>query len=251
MKIGCLLSVREKATRLPGKVLLDFAGKPLTLTLLERLTMANNVDKVILSTSLHPDDNVLVKLAEDNGFSTFRGSAEDKLDRYFQTAIHYNLNAVIIVDGDDPFCFPESIEMVSQALRQRDVDCVYITGLPLGAAASGLTTSALKKVMKIKDEIDTEVWGGYFIGSGKFNTFEIKVEDPLLMHPEIRLTIDYQEDYEMMVRVLEAFNNRADFTGKDLMDLLVNRQPELVKINMVAQERYLNHLQKSAPIKFK
>ncbi len=251
MKIGCLLSVREKATRLPGKVLLDVAGKPLTARLLERLSMAKNIDRVILSTSTHPDDEVLVRLAEMEGFESYRGSEDDKLERYFQTAEHYGLDAVIIVDGDDPFCFPEGIDMVASALREERADCVYLSGLPLGAASTGLTTDALNRVLKMKDECDTEVWGGYFIGSGRFSSHEIRIDDPLLFHPEIRMTLDYQEDYDLVLGVVKAFGNRTDFSSRDLMDLLVNRNPELVAINVAAQARYETHLQKCAPVKFK
>lgn|GEM_PF-40853 len=251
MKIGCLLSVREKATRLPGKVLLDVAGKPLTVRLLERLSMAKNVDQVILSTSIHPDDDVLIHLAEQEGFASFRGSENDKLLRYHDTAKYYNLDSVIIVDGDDPFCFPETIDMVAVALRQGNVDCVYLSGLPLGAAATGLTTDALLQVLDMKDESDTEVWGGYFIGSARFRTKEIGINDPLLNHPEIRLTLDYEEDYELVTNVVRAFGNRTDFSSRELMDLLVNLRPELVMINASAQARYENHLKNSAPVKFK
>jgi len=251
LKIGCLLSVREKATRLPQKVLLDVAGKPLTVRLLERLSMAKKVDQVILSTSTHLDDAVLVDLAQREGFPTFRGSEEDKLDRYYQTALHYGLDAVVVVDGDDPFCFPEGIDLVAGALREGGADCVYLSGLPLGAASTGLTTVALRRVLELKDECDTEVWGGYFIGSGRFKSREIRVDDALLNHPEIRLTLDYQEDYELVTSVVGAFGDRTDFTSRELMDLLVNRQPELTSINREAQRRYESHLQKCAPVKFK
>ncbi len=251
MKIGCLLSVREKATRLPGKVLLDVAGKPLTARLLERLAMAQNIDSVILSTSTNPNDEVLVRLAEQEKFEYYQGSEDDKLDRYFHTAKHYGLDAVIIVDGDDPFCFPEGIDMVASALREKNKDCVYITGLPLGAASTGLTTDALNRVLKMKAECDTEVWGGYFIGSGRFSSHEIRIDDPLLSHPEIRLTLDYQEDYDLIKMVVKAFDNRMNFSSRELMDLLVNRNPELADINAAAQARYESHIQKCASVKFK
>lgn len=251
MKIGCLLSVREKATRLPNKVLLDLAGKPLTARLLERLSMAKGVDQVILSTSTHQDDDVLAHLAEQEGFAAFRGSEEDKLDRYYNTANHYGLDAVVIVDGDDPFCFPEGIDLVAAALRQGAVDCVYVSGLPLGAAGTGLTTDALRRVLALKDAGDTEVWGGYFIGSSHFTSRKIEITDPLFKHPEIRLTLDYQEDYDLVVQVVDAFGGRTDFDSRELMNLLVNEQPNLVAINAAAQQRYESHLQKSAPVKFK
>lgn len=251
MRIGCLLSAREKATRLPGKALLDVAGEPLTVWLLQRMSRAKIVDTVILATSTHPDDQILVDLAEKKGFLVFRGSEADKLDRYYKAAIKYGLDAVIVVDGDDPFCFPEGVDIVAAALREGGTDCVYLSGLPLGAASTGLTTTALERVLRLKDEQDTEVWGGYFIESGRFATRKIQVDDPLLNHPEIRLTLDYGEDYELVKRVVEALGNRVDFSSRELMDVLVNQRPKLALINREAQARYESHIQNSAPVRFK
>lgn len=251
MKIGCLLSVREKATRLPKKVLLDIAGEPLTMRLLQRLSMATEVDQVILSTSVHPDDLVLADLAIKAGFEVFRGSEEDKLDRYYQTALAYDLDAVVIVDGDDLLCFPEGVDLVAQRLREGDVDCVALPGLPLGAASNGLTTDSLKHILELKDESDTEVWGGYFFGSGHFKTDEVQIDNPLWLHPDIRLTLDYADDYKLLTSIINAFEGRTDFSSDELMELLVNDRPELQDINMAAQQKYQAHLSKAAPVKFK
>jgi spore coat polysaccharide biosynthesis protein SpsF (cytidylyltransferase family) len=90
--------------------------------------MAKSIDKVILATSTHPDDQILADLAEKEGFLLFRGSEDDKLDRYHQAAIEYGLDAVIVVDGDDPLCFPEGVDIVAAALREGGADCVYLSG---------------------------------------------------------------------------------------------------------------------------
>lgn len=251
MKVGLLLSVREKSTRLPKKVLLDVAGKPLTAFLLERLKLAREVDCIILSTSTHPDDHILTKIAESEGCFSFKGSEDDKLDRYYQTALNFGLDGVIIVDGDDPFCFPEMVELIARELRKGDADCVYLNGLPIGAASTGLTRDALRRVLEMKDERDTEVWGAYFIGSGRFCTKEIRVNDPLLNHSKIRMTVDYQEDYEFLKQVISAMGLRKDFTSRELMDLLVNKNPKLTNINLGVQAKYERHLSQAAKTKFK
>lgn len=251
MKIGCLLSAREKATRLPHKALLDVGGKPLTARLLERLAMCKGIDKLILATSSHHDDDVLETLAHSGGIDVFRGHPRDKLNRYFHTARFYGLDAVIIVDGDDLFCFPEGVDMVAAELRKGEFDCIYISGLPLGAASTGLTTNALEKVLDLKDEEDTEVWGGYFIGTNYFSSKELQLTDPKLAHPNIRLTIDYPEDYDFACQVQFELNNEYNFSSHDLMDLLVHKKPELCNINKSAAALYEAHIKKSAPVKFK
>ncbi|HAT8721270.1 TPA: hypothetical protein JBA25_14410 [Legionella pneumophila] len=250
MKIGCLLSVREKATRFPKKVLQNINGYTVTECLLKRLSLTKNIDQIIVSTSTNPGDEVLVQLAEANGFSAFRGSEEDKLARYYQTALHYNLDAVVIVDGDDLLCFPEGIDLIAQELRLDIAECIYLESLPLGAASTGLTIKALEKVISLKDENDTEVWGGYFIGSGYFKTKSLAMQDKIFNHPEIRLTLDYEEDYNFLKAVFSYFNC-IDFTSYELMDLLINIKPELVKINEVAQKKYEQHIANAAAVKFK
>lgn len=251
MKIGALLSVREKATRLPGKVLLDLDGTPVTVRLLRRLRQVKGIDQVILATSTHTDDTVLVELAGQSGFDAFRGSEEDKLRRYRDAASHYRLDAVVIVDGDDPLCFPEAVAAVAGELRHGNADCVYITGLPLGAAATGLTRSALERVLELKAENDTEVWGGYFIGSGRFSARELHLDDPLLNHPEIRLTLDYPEDFALIDAVYKEFPGRDDVSGTEIMDLLIHRRPELATVNREAQRKYEEHIARAAPVRFK
>ena len=46
MKIGILLSVREKSSRLPGKVLKKIIDKNVTEHLISRLKMADYVDNI-------------------------------------------------------------------------------------------------------------------------------------------------------------------------------------------------------------
>jgi spore coat polysaccharide biosynthesis protein SpsF (cytidylyltransferase family) len=251
MKIGCLVSVREKATRLPKKVLLDIAGASVAQRLLERMRLARQVDVVILCTSTHRDDEVLVELARAAGFPAFRGSEDDKLDRYAGTCDAFGLDGAMVVDGDDLLCFPELIDAAARELRTGLYDCVYVTGAPLGAVGTGLTAEALRRVNTIKDARDTEVWGGYFIGSGYFKCKEIRVTDPLFHHPEIRLTLDYEEDYRLLVEIFSALGNRLDFASKELMRLLVEERPELVSINASAQAKYTQHLRKATRVKFK
>lgn len=250
MNIACILSVRNKAKRYPGKVLADIAGQPLTNRLLQRLKLAKKPSEIILSTSTNPNDDSLIDIAKAENVGYFQGSEDDKLDRYYHTALKYKLDAMIIVDGDDLLTFAEYIDEIHDALSSGQYDCVQIEGLPLGAYSIGVTTAALQKILKIKDSENTEVWGGYF-RTPYFNTKIIEVTDPLYHHPEIRFTIDYEEDYQLLQAIYAHFGNRNDFTSQELMELLVHEKPELTSINKGAQQKYENHLESSTHVKFK
>jgi spore coat polysaccharide biosynthesis protein SpsF len=84
-----------------------------------------------------------------------------------------------------------------------------------------------------------------------FQSKEICVTDPELNHPRIRLTVDYQEDYDLVTEVIDKLGGRANFSSYELMDLLVNRCPELANLNAIAQIRYEKHLERATPVRLK
>lgn len=252
MRIGALISIRDKSTRFPGKVLKNFQGQSATGHLIDRVKLARGIDAVIISTSVDPRDKIFDGFAAEKGIEVFHGSEDDKLKRYFETADHFGLDGVVIIDGDDILCFPEIIERTAQGLRSKGHQVVFWKDLPLGAASSGLTRAALAKVLEMKDESDTEVWGGYFTKEGLFNLAYIYPEEDILRHPEIRMTLDYEEDLEFFKAVFgDLYPANPNFSSFDVMDLLVNRAPEITRINSAAQARYESNLKKAAPVKFK
>ncbi len=237
MKTAIFLSVREKATRLPKKVLLDIQGKNVTEHLIDRLKTAKSPDMIVLCTSTHPNDTILVEIAEKSGIESFRGSEDDKLDRYLKAADKYDLDFVVIVDGDDIFCDPEYIDKVIDRYAKTGADYITTDGLPLGAAPFGVKVEALRKVCQLKTESDTEVWGGYFTDTGLFKSDLIKAEKAV-RRPDIRLTIDYPEDFMLVNKIFDhLYQPGKIFTLKSLVELLESK-PELLEINKKAQEAY-------------
>lgn len=251
MKIGCLLSIRNKATRLPGKVLHQINGKPIFLHLLERLSRSSEIDEIIVSTSTNDNDSILADIAGKNGYLVYRGSEDDKLKRYYDTMKFHGLDCAIIVDGDDPFCFIEGIDTLCREFKDTNVDAVFLSGVPLGAGSNGFRIEALEKVLKHKIPQDTEVWGGYFLSNPLLTCKQMKLNMPQLREgsEEIRLTIDYPEDMLFAEKIYRYFGNN-DFSSTDLMYLLNKEQPELKTLNSSAQEKYEKHISKAVAVEF-
>src|SRR5258708_13082315 len=99
---------------------------------------------------------------------------------------------MVNVDGDDLFCSEEDIDLTIEAYGRTQYDYISQQGLPLGAACFGIRQRALKTVCELKQELDTEVWGGYFTESGLFQRHLIEVEDPLLHLPAIPITLHFK-----------------------------------------------------------
>lgn len=252
MKIGILLSVREKASRLPGKVIKKIFDKNVTEHLIDRLKMSLLADDVIISTSIDSRDDVFEDIAKKMDVNIYRGSEDDKLQRYYDTAKAFNLDAVIIVDGDDLLCFPEFIDKtIHKIYDEPDYDVIFTKNLPLGAASSGIKVSALEKVLEIKDENDTEVWGGYFTTDNHFKVGYIE-GNGVFNNPNIRMTLDYKEDFHFFETIFETlYIKDKKFSSKNVMKLLTEIDSSICNINKEAQYKYENHISGAAKVKFK
>jgi len=251
MKPAILIAVRMRSTRLPNKAILEIKGKTVTEHLIDRLKTARLPGLIVLCTSTHPEDKILADIAEKNKIEYFRGSEEDKLERFLGAAEKYNVDFIVTVDGDDIFCDPEFIDRTIETFIRTQADYITCKDLPLGAASHGIKVDALRKICKMKNETDTEVYGGYFTETGLFKVETLDVEDPELRHPEIRMTLDYPEDYEFFKAVFEElYTPGRIFTLREILTLS-RKKPYIMEINKYVQEKYLRRIQKQTKIRLK
>ena len=250
MKTAAFITARMKSTRLPKKALLEIKGRTTIEHLIDRVKTAELPDLVVLCTSTHPDDKVLVDVAERNAVEAFRGSPEDKLNRYLQAAKKYGLEFIVNVDGDDILCDPELIDKTIEHYKRTRADCIFWRDFPVGAVPTGIKVEALEKVCQLKEEKDTEVWGGYFTDTSFFRVEHLEAEEDL-KHPEFRLTLDYPEDFEFFTAVFdELYKPGKIIPLKEIVQLL-KRNPKLVEINKRVQKKYEERLKKHPKIRLK
>ena len=81
-----LLTVRTNSTRLPNKCLLKLYNGITTIEYLINRLKNTNID-IILCTSTNENDNILVEIAIKNNILFFRGSENDKLDRWYNCCL--------------------------------------------------------------------------------------------------------------------------------------------------------------------
>ena len=238
MKTGILLSVRNKATRFPGKVLKPFGSTTVTGFLIRRLKESSNTNIVVLATSDDSRDDVLEGIAQSEDTFIFRGSREDKLRRYRDAANHFELDFVVIVDGDDPFVSVDHIDQIITCATKNVVDFVYYKNLPLGATGFGLRQAALISICEDRAESDTEVWGSMFLDDPRFNCAELVETNDALSRPDIRMTLDYPEDYRFFTTVLDGLSKEGkDSSFLSIMEYLA-RKPDVIKINSLVEQQY-------------
>jgi spore coat polysaccharide biosynthesis protein SpsF len=105
-----IIQARMSSSRLPGKVLLDIAGRPMLAHVVERTRRAASVDGVVVATSRDPSDEPIAAFCERNGYDCFRGSLHDVLDRYYQAAQAAQAQVIVRLTGDCPLIDPGVVE---------------------------------------------------------------------------------------------------------------------------------------------
>ena len=96
-------------------------------------------------------------------------------------------------------------------------------------ATYGMKVKALEVVCKIKSIVDTEIWGYLIDRPEIFDIKTIKIADKL-NKPELRLTLDYEEDYELIRNIYDNVPFKKVLNLYDVIDYL-DKNPEIVKIN--------------------
>ena len=114
MSTIALIPARYAATRLPGKVLADIAGKPMLQHVYERTRQAKTVGRVLVAT----DDPRIRETVESFGGEALMTSPHhlSGTDRLAEAAQNLECEVVVNVQGDEPMIEPEVIDTAVQPL---------------------------------------------------------------------------------------------------------------------------------------
>lgn len=229
MKIGFLITARLKSSRLPLKVIKDLNGKTVIERIIDRIKEIKDISEIILCTSTNPQDKPLVDIAKDAGIYYFNGSEEDVLKRLHDAAKFFNLDYFVAITADNPLLSIEYSDRIVDELKKNHFDYVKIEGLPLGSATYAVKVKALETVCEIKNITDTEIWGRLIDRPEIFDVYTIKVEDKL-RRPELRFTLDYDEDYELINNIYSNVKFDKVLNLYNAIDYL-DKNPDISKIN--------------------
>lgn len=250
-RTAIFLSVRDKATRLPGKVMRRIHGKPAVEHLIDRLKLSREADMLVMTTSGNRADDALVALASQCQIGCFRGSEDDKLARYLDAARAFDVGFCVIVDGDDLFADVAFVDQIVRNWRSAKGDYIIVDRLPVGATPFGVSTQALSRAVALKAETNTEVWGGYFTDTGLFDCRALPPQNAALARLDLRMTLDYPEDLAFFIAVFDELYRPGEVFAFDEIVALLERRPDIAAINQGAQHRYEERLRTAPPIRLR
>ncbi|HPG30943.1 MAG TPA: hypothetical protein PKY81_08085 [bacterium] len=243
------ITVRSGSTRLPEKCFLKIKDKSTIEHLITRVKKSKYAKKIILCTTHLEADKKLCEIAERNGINFYQGAIEDKLMRWKNAAEKFGVEFFVTADGDDLFCEPELIDLGFKQYEASNPDFIEGKDLICGSFTYAIKTEALNEVCRIKNTEDTEMMWVYFTQTGKFKTQILEDVPEIFRRPEIRMTLDYEDDFKFFKTIIEHFYKieKKDFSLRDIMDFL-NENPDIIKINQYLQERFLENQKKKTKL---
>ena len=113
-----IIPARYDSVRLPGKALLEIAGKPMICWVVERALAARNVTRAIVAT----DDERILEAVKSAGYEAVMTRADHPsgTDRIAEVAASLDDADIIVnVQGDEPLISPLTIERAVEAIGER------------------------------------------------------------------------------------------------------------------------------------
>ena len=140
-----IIPARYSSTRLPGKALLEIAGKPLILWVAERALAARSVSRAIVAT----DDQRIFNTVQAAGFEAMmtRVDHASGTDRIAEVASDLDAAIIVNVQGDEPLIDPETIDRAVSQLEINPLLLMATTSEPIAEAAEALNPSVVKVVV--------------------------------------------------------------------------------------------------------
>jgi spore coat polysaccharide biosynthesis protein SpsF len=229
-KVVTLIQARVKSTRLPQKVLLPVEDRLLIEHVIDRLKRTRVPDEILICTSTHPDDRVLIEIAGRNKIGWFAGSEEDVLERFIQAAGQTRADVVVRTTGENPLVDPYYLDRAVLEHLEHGAEYTTIEGLPDGVRAEVIDVPALKKAHQMADNPTKSEYMTLYFREDFFKVHIIEAEAGL-RRPQYRLTVDNPQDIELMCEIYKVLYRPGEIIQLEEVIRLLDNHPELVAIN--------------------
>ena len=222
--ILAILQARTSSSRLPGKVLKPLLDKPMLARQIERLKRCRSLDRLIVATSTEQSDDAIVKVAQQEGLETYRGSLNDVLDRYYQAANAYDATWVVRLTADCPLTEPRLVDFMVQLTIDQKCDFAtngLIRSYPRGLDTEVMTISTLEVLWReTTDWQDREhVTPLVYAHPERFRIASLAIEMDL---SALRWTVDYQADFDFVAQIYQAlYPTNPAFGMEDILRYLI------------------------------
>lgn len=241
MKVVAIIQARMTSTRLPGKVLKKVMDKTLLEYQLERVACSKQIDEIIVATTVNKSDDPIVELCNRLDVSTYRGSENDVLSRYYEAAVQSEADVVVRLTSDCPLIDPDIIDQVIEKYLTSDFD--YVSNTQIRTYPRGMDTEVFSaKMLELahlngRKDYEREHVTPYMYLNKDINSVGQLIDRQ--DNNEYRLTVDTPEDLELITKIIkEIYPNDEAYCLNKILKLL-EEKPELTFINQHIEQKKL------------
>jgi len=229
------MQARTGSSRLPGKVLLEVAGEPMLAHQIRRLKRVEELDDIVVATTVDPADDPVAAVAEAEDARWFRGSEHDVLDRYCKAAEAASAEVVLRVTADCPLLDPEVAGLVLSALAT-DGALDYASNVvertyPAGLDAEALTAETLARIFRLGRSPEAREHVTWFLLSERPDLFRIGSVTDDVDNSDLRWTVDHPRDLELVRRLYDELDLARSPRSYREVVAYVREHPELATLN--------------------
>ena len=244
-KIVATIEARMTSSRLPGKILLDLAGKPALQHIVERLRRSRYVDEVVVATTDQHTDDPVEKLCRQIGCVCFRGSEDDVLARVLTAAQSVNGYLIVEITGDCPVIDWRHVDQLIAEFYSGEYDYVANNGprsFPVGFEVQVFPVAVLEKVNQLtKNPVDREHVSLYIYAHPEKFRLHYVSPSPELFYPDLEITLDTDADYQLILAIYNnLYPSNEDFSAIDVIRLLLE-YPDLRKLTNNVKRKYVEN----------
>ncbi len=250
MKIIAITQARVGSSRLPAKVLKTINGVSILEMHILRILKSKVIDKVIVATTEEPNVDEICKICDKLGVAYFKGSTNDVLDRYYQTALLEKPEYIVRLTSDCPLIDAELVDEVIKKTISEKADYGsngFITLFPDGQDTEVFTFKALEKAWKEatllsdREHVTPYIWRNSSLKGGEmFNSVNYGTNKD---YSEVRMTLDEQVDLEVITKMIETLGMDASWIEYAELYLQSNEIRNLNK-SITRNEGYKKSLEK-------
>lgn len=220
---------------MPGKSMINLAGKPIIWHMVERAKATPSIEAVVVATTTSPEDDVLVNYLEKNRISYFRGSEEDVLGRFAEVARRFNADVIVRITADDPLKDPAVIDRVIKTYLNNYPQFDYLSNVHPPTFPEGQDTEVFSTESLFRAERETDdpyhrehVTAYFYQHPERFRMHNITNSTDL---SHLRWTLDTKQDLEFFQRVYGDLYRPRKIIGMDEVLEWLEDHPHVQMIN--------------------
>lgn len=239
MRTLVVVQARMGSRRLPGKVLLPLAGKPLLERQLERISAARFPFQLCVATSHLPEEEPIRELCRRIAVPVISDHPTDLLQRHLVAGRTFSADAVVKIPSDCPLIDAGVVDRVLEHYAARADRVDFVTNLHPPSWPDGNDVEVMP--MRVLEVAATEARKPFerehttpFIWDKpeRFRIENVSWGDGRDFSKTHRFTIDYPEDYAFIARIYDELcgSGRGLFSLDEILALL-RAKPEISRIN--------------------